>query len=80
MLTFFTLADASSTDILANVSGIFGDTWPILALVVGIPLGFWVITKIMGIFAADRKKREKEDAFVTGVMKENSRIEREHLG
>jgi len=42
------------TDFLASTTAWIGDTFvdlaPIIGLVIGLPLGFWVIRKIVGLF------------------------------
>ena len=46
----FTLPETAIADITAEVGGIFTDSWELLALIVGIPLGFYIIKKIIGLF------------------------------
>ena len=47
MLTIPTTAVA---DLTANVSTLFGDVWVLMALIIGLPLGFYVIKKVIGLF------------------------------
>jgi len=37
-------------DITANISTLLTDLWVIIAAVVGIPLAFYVIKKVIGLF------------------------------
>ncbi|MCK9393857.1 hypothetical protein M0Q03_03575 [bacterium] len=46
----FTLPTTAIADITAEVGGIFTDSWQVVALVVGIPLGFYIIKKVIGLF------------------------------
>jgi hypothetical protein len=46
----FTLPVTAVADITAEVGGILTDSWEIIALVVGIPLGFYIIKKLIGLF------------------------------
>ena len=48
-----TLIDLPSTavaDISGYASGVFTDLWVVIALVIGIPLAFYVIRKVIGLF------------------------------
>jgi len=36
-------------DMSAYVPQLFNDLLPIIALILGLPLGFWIITKIVGL-------------------------------
>jgi len=43
---------ASSTllaDAQAYVPTLFNDLLPVIALIIGLPLGFWLITKVVGL-------------------------------
>lgn len=44
------IATASSSDILASTGTLITDLWQILAIVIGIPLTFYVIPKIIAFF------------------------------
>lgn len=54
MLTFLTFPSASTTEILANVSGLFTDLWYLIALAIGIPLAFYVIRRVMALIPKGR--------------------------
>ena len=44
-----TLPDGAITDITASIGTIMGDLWGVIALVIGIPLAFYVIKKVIGL-------------------------------
>jgi hypothetical protein len=39
---------ASTSDLLALTGSIFTSVWPLIALVIGVPLGFFIIEMIIG--------------------------------
>lgn len=43
---------SSTTPILAYVGGLFTDFLPLLVLAIGLPLGFWVIKRVVGLVRA----------------------------
>lgn len=45
-----TLPVGAITDITASISTLVGDLWVVIALVVGVPLAFYVIKKVIGLF------------------------------
>ena len=47
--TFFTLDAADITAMLAYVSNIFEDAGLLLWVAIGLPLGFYVIKKVIGL-------------------------------
>ena len=52
MLTMFTIPGTLVTTTLAYVGELFTDLNAIIAVVIGLPLGFWVIRKVIGMFRA----------------------------
>jgi hypothetical protein len=61
MLTAFTLTLPSSTisDLTAYVGGLFGDLSPLWILAIALPLGFWVISKVIGIITSHTRARSR---------------------
>jgi len=49
LATFFEWGAASSTALLANVSNIFTDSALLIYIAAGVPLGFYVIRRILRI-------------------------------
>jgi flagellar biogenesis protein FliO len=49
MFSIITLPDTFLGSTTAYITDLFSDLWIIIALVIGLPLGFWVIRKIMAI-------------------------------
>lgn len=45
-----TLPDTAVADLTANISTLTSDLWVVIALVIGIPLAFYVIKKVIGLF------------------------------
>jgi len=48
--SLYSLPMASTSDITANVGTLFSDLWVIIATACGIPLGFFVIRRVIGLF------------------------------
>jgi len=48
--TMITLPVDAIADVTANIGTLVGDLWVVIALVVGIPLAFYVIKKVIGLF------------------------------
>ena len=46
---YIDISSASSTEILTIASGIFSDLWVLVALAIGLPLGFYIIRRIIGM-------------------------------
>ena len=50
MLTaIITLPSASSTELLAYAGQLFTDLWVVVAIAIGIPLGFYIVKKAIGL-------------------------------
>jgi len=49
MLTVITLPGNAVTDITAYIGSVVTDTWVLIALAVGLPLGFYVIRRVIGL-------------------------------
>ena len=45
-----TLPDTAVTDLTENISTLTSDLWVVIALVIGIPLAFYVIKKVIALF------------------------------
>lgn len=46
----FTLPATAVADITTEVGSIFTDSWELVALIIGIPLGFYILKKIIALF------------------------------
>lgn len=55
----FSLPPTALADILANVSDIFAAVAPVVALVVGVYLGLYIIGKIIDMAQEDRRRSEE---------------------
>lgn len=55
---FPTIATSTGSSVLANVSAAFADagTLTILALAAGLPLAFWAIRQVIGLFPKSRSR------------------------
>jgi hypothetical protein len=51
MPTILTIPASGTADLLAYVGGLFTDTWVLIALAIGIPLAFYVISRVIGLFS-----------------------------
>lgn len=45
-----TLPSSAIADVTANISTLTSDLWVVIALVIGVPLAFYVIKKVIGLF------------------------------
>lgn len=50
--TYITLPGTATADLLAYAGDLFTDLWVVIALVIGIPLGFYIIRKVIGLVRA----------------------------
>ena len=49
--TYITLPETAVADLTGYASGIFSDLWVLVALAIGLPLGFYIIRRIIGMIA-----------------------------
>lgn len=54
MLSIITLPGSAVSDLMANVGVLFSDLWILLALAVGVPLGFYIIRKVISLVPKGR--------------------------
>lgn len=52
MGTIITLASGTPETLLAYAGQIFTDLWVLIALAIGLPLGFYVIKRVIGLVHA----------------------------
>ncbi len=50
--TYITLPEGFATSVLAYAGGMFTDLNVLILLVIGLPLAFWVIRKVIGLVRA----------------------------
>jgi hypothetical protein len=50
--TYITLPETATADLLDYAGALFTDLWVVIALVIGIPLAFYVIRKVVGLVRA----------------------------
>lgn len=50
MLSIITLPEGFATDALAYAGELFTDISPVVILIIGLPLAFWVIRKTISLF------------------------------
>jgi len=49
MFTFITLPVGAVDELMAYVGGFFGDMWALIALAIGVPLAFYIISKVISL-------------------------------
>lgn len=59
MLGFFTLPTSTIADLQGYVGGLVSDTAMLWTLAIALPLGFWIISKIIGIVVSHFRGRSK---------------------
>jgi len=47
--SIITVPATATVDLLAFAGGLFTDTWPLIALAIGIPLAFYIIKRVIGL-------------------------------
>lgn len=52
MLTLITLPEGFISDMLAYVGGLFTDLSPLVLVVIGLPLAFWAVRKVISLVRA----------------------------
>jgi hypothetical protein len=50
MPAIITIPATASTDLLAYAGELFTDVWQLVALSIGIPLAFYIISRVIGLF------------------------------
>ena len=50
----FNLPSTALSDITGNATALFHDLWVIAALMIGVPLGFWILRKVIEIISGER--------------------------
>ena len=55
---YLSVPSLASSDLLGLVSIIFNDFWSIIALIIGVPLSFVIINKIISLMPSDKKHKE----------------------
>jgi hypothetical protein len=55
MLSIITIPTNAAADMLAYSGTLFTDLWPILLVVVGVPFGFYVVSKTISLFRKHAK-------------------------
>lgn len=58
-LSFFTLPETAIQDILASVSGIFNDLSPLIFLLMGVFISFWVLGFVVSMTTTTELKHTK---------------------
>jgi len=53
---YLVLPASSTTDIMAYVGGFFGDLWVLIALAIGVPLAFYIISRVVGLIRTRTSK------------------------
>ena len=56
MSPIITLSTTAPADLLAYVGQLFTDVWPLAALAIGIPMGFYVISRAIGLVRTRTRK------------------------
>jgi len=49
LATWITLPASTTEDLLAFAGGLFTDLWLLIALAIGIPLAFYMISRVIGL-------------------------------
>jgi hypothetical protein len=55
MFSFITIPTATTSPFFKMVGAIIGDLWVLLAIVIGVPVAFYIIRKAIGIVPKSRK-------------------------
>lgn len=56
MGTFITLPVDAVDSLMAYVGGFFGDLWVLIALAIGVPLAFYIISRVVGLIRTRTSK------------------------
>ena len=57
----FTLPSTALSDITGNATALFHDFWIIVALMIGVPFGFWILRKVIEIVSGERIAYDSSD-------------------
>lgn len=53
---FITLPVDAVDSLMAYVGGFFGDLWVLIALAIGVPLAFYIISRVVGLIRTRTSK------------------------
>ena len=56
LATFIAMPASTTQDLFAYVGGFFGDLWVLIALAIGVPLAFYVISRVIGVVRSRTSK------------------------
>jgi hypothetical protein len=56
MGTYITMPASTTADLMAYVGGFFGDLWVLIALAIGVPLAFYIISRVIGVVRSRTSK------------------------
>lgn len=54
--TWITLPASTTPDLLAFAGGLFTDLWVLISLAIGVPLAFYIISRVIGLVRARTSK------------------------
>lgn len=49
VIPILTMPETASTDLLGNVGGLFSNFWPVISIMFGVPLSFYIIPKVIAL-------------------------------
>jgi len=56
MFSILTIPATGTADLLAYTGELFSDTWQLVALAIGIPLAFYIIRGVIGLFRSRTRR------------------------
>jgi hypothetical protein len=56
MFSIITIPATATQDLLAYTGELFNDTWQLVSLAIGIPLAFYIISRVIGLFRSRTRR------------------------
>jgi len=56
MYSIITIPATATQELLAYTGELFNDTWQLVALAIGIPLAFYIISRVIGLFRSRTRR------------------------
>ena len=56
MFSIITIPASATQELLAYTGELFTDTWQLVALAIGIPLAFYIISRVIGLFRSRTRR------------------------
>jgi hypothetical protein len=65
----FILPENAVTDVLGYIGEVFGTFWPLISIMIGIPIAFWIVYSIINMVPQPLNENAEEELLTKRVAK-----------